>query len=265
MVSRRFGRYLSPDRRGRPQLDAAEDTHLVPTHPELQATDMYQDCIQARLHASVIICTLDPRPDYIARVLDALRNQTLPFLEWELLVVDNGSRLPLVSSWDISWHPAARHILEPERGVAYARRRGIQEASADLIIFVDDDNVLDKEYLAEAIKIKQEWPFLGVWGSGSIRGEFEVEPQEKMRSWLPVRELQGGRWSNLAGSLLFGFSPEEGIPWGAGMCVRRDVADAYRRFFEQSSLKITGRLKGEDTEICFVSCRYGLGTGTFLS
>jgi glycosyltransferase involved in cell wall biosynthesis len=38
----------------------------------------------------------------------------------------------------------ARHILEPEFGVAYARRLGIQEASADLIVFDDDDNVLDK-------------------------------------------------------------------------------------------------------------------------
>jgi glycosyltransferase involved in cell wall biosynthesis len=160
--------------------------------------------------------------------------------------------------------------LERELGVAYARRRGIQEASADLIIFVDDDNVLDKKYLAEAIKIKQEWPFLGVWGSGSIRGDFEVEPQERIRSWLPVRQSRGTRWSNLAGSLLFGFSPEDAIPWGAGMCVRKDVAVAYHQFFDQSSLQITGRLGGsllgcevEDTEICFVCCKHGLGTGVF--
>ena len=134
------------------------------------------------LDASVIICTHNPRSDYFARVLEGLRNQTLPLHKWELLIVDNASRLPLASSWDISWHPIARHILESELGLSYARRRGIQEASADLIIFVDDDNVLDEKYLAEAIKIKQEWPSLGAWGSGSIRGDFEVEPPESLRN-----------------------------------------------------------------------------------
>jgi glycosyltransferase involved in cell wall biosynthesis len=218
--------------------------------------------------ASVIICTHNPRSDYFARVLDGLRNQTLPLNQWELLIVDNASQVPLASTCDISWHPTARHILERELGVAYARRRGIQEASADLIVFVDDDNVLDKNYLAESVKIKEEYPFLGVWGSGSIRGEFEVEPPESFRSWLPVRETWGTRWSNLAGSHFLGESPEEAIPWGAGMCLRKDVAIAYCEFCDQSSLQIIshqgeGLLGGEDTEMCFVCCSRGLGVGTF--
>jgi glycosyltransferase involved in cell wall biosynthesis len=218
--------------------------------------------------ASVIICTHNPRSDYFARVLGGLRNQTLPLDKWELLIVDNASQVPLASSCDISWHPVARHILERELGVAYARRRGFQEASADLIIFVDDDNVLDENYLAEAIKIGQEWPSLGVWGSGCIRGEFEVEPRESLRSWLPVREVTVPRWSNLAGIHLFGESPEEAIPWTAGGCIRKDVAIAYGQFCDQSSLQIIshqgeGLLGGEDTEMCFVCCSRGLGVGIF--
>ena len=220
------------------------------------------------LDASVIICAHNPRSDYFARVLDALRNQTLPLHRWELLIVDNASRLPLASSWEISWHPNARHILESELGLAPARRRGIQEASADLIIFVDDDNVLDETYLAQAIKIRQEWPSLGVWGSGAIRGDFEVEPPERLRPWLPVRKVTAPRWSNLAGRRLFGDSPEDAIPWGAGLCVCKEVAIAYRQFCDHSSIQITGRqgaslVAGEDTEICFVCCSHGLGVGVF--
>jgi|SRR5579884_1223533 len=222
----------------------------------------------AMLDASVIICAHNPRADYFARVLDGLRNQTLPLHKWELLIVDNASQLPLVSSWDISWHPAARHVLESKLGLSWARHRGIQEASADLIIFVDDDNVLDETYLAEAIRIKQEWSSLGVWGAGCIRGDFEVEPPERLRSWLPVREVTVPRWSNLAGVHLLGESPEEAIPWGAGLCVRKEVAIAYRQFCDQSSIQITGRLgaslvAGEDTEICFVCCSRGFGVGIF--
>jgi glycosyltransferase involved in cell wall biosynthesis len=214
------------------------------------------------LDASVIICTRDPRSDYFARVLDGLRNQTLPLHKWELLIVDNASQVPLASSCDISWHPTARHILERELGIAYARRRGIQEASADLIVFVDDDNVLDENYLAEAIKIGQERPSLGAWGSGCIRGDFEVEPRESLRSWLPVREVTASRWSNLAGIQFLGESPEEAIPWGAGLCVRKEIAIAYCQFCDQSSIQMTTH-HGEDTEIAFVSCSRGLGVGIF--
>jgi len=216
------------------------------------------------LNASVIICTHNPRPDYFARVLDGLRNQTLPMDRWELLIIDNASRVPLTASWDISWHPAARHILETELGLSWARRRGIAEASANLIVFVDDDNVLDETYLAEAIKIEQEWPSLGVWGSGCIRGDLEVElPEslEKHRSWLPLRDIAAARWSNLTSS-------EEAMPIGAGLCVRREIAIAYRQFCDKSSIQIIGRQGSsltayEEIEISFICCNYGLGTGVF--
>jgi len=36
---------------------------------------------------SVIICTHNPRPDYLQRVLDALKAQTLPKENWELLLM----------------------------------------------------------------------------------------------------------------------------------------------------------------------------------
>jgi len=216
------------------------------------------------LAASVIICTHDPRPDYLARVLSGLRNQTLPLEKWELLIVDNASRLPLASSCDVSWHPNARHIFESELGLTSARRRGIHEAAAELIIFVDDDNVLHKTYLAEAIRIEQEWPFLGVWGSGCIPGDLEVELPEslrKHRSWLPLRDFAAPRWSNLPYC-------EETMPMGAGLCVRKNIAIAYSQFCDQSSIQMTDRQgsaqygKG-DTEISFFCCSHGLGTGVF--
>jgi glycosyltransferase involved in cell wall biosynthesis len=220
------------------------------------------------LDVSVIICTHNPRADYFARVLEALRAQTLPLDKWELLIVDNASQVPLASQYDISWHPAGRHISEPELGLAAARRCGIETAASDLIVFVDDDNVLNNKYLTEAVTIKEEYPFLGVWGSGSVRGEFEVDPAEEIRSWLPVRVEKGRRWSNLAGITLFGFSRDDAIPFGCGMCVRKEVALAYRKFCERGGIQITDRKGGAlsgggDTEICFVCCADGLGVGVF--
>src|SRR4051794_23863795 len=115
---------------------------LTPPVSKPRSTTMPVQSASVMLDASVIICTHNPRSDYFARVLEGLRNQTLPLQRWELLIVDNASPVPLASTWDISWHPTGRHIQESELGLAPARRRGIQETSADLIIFVDDDNVL---------------------------------------------------------------------------------------------------------------------------
>ena len=103
--------------------------------------------------ATVVICTHNPRPHYLSRVLYALRAQTLPPEEWELLLIDNASNNPLTAGkYDLSWHPCARHVREEELGLAWARLRGMHEAAANLLVFVDDDNVLDVNYLREAIR-----------------------------------------------------------------------------------------------------------------
>jgi glycosyltransferase involved in cell wall biosynthesis len=154
--------------------------------------------------------------------------------------------------------------LERELGVPYARRRGIREASADLIIFVDDDNVLDKQYLSEAVRIKKEWPLLGLWGSGSIHADFEVKPPDNVKKFLPslaLRDVDSPRWANFA-------SCPDAIPWGAGLCIRKEIARAYCRFCDRSSIGIISRqgtslFSGEDREMSFVSCSRGLGIGIF--
>jgi len=218
------------------------------------------------LQASVIICAHNPRSDYFARVLDSLRSQTLPLNKWELLIIDNASKVPLARHWHISWHPMVRHIVENEIGVAAARRRGIREACADLIVFVDDDNVLDKTYLTQAVGIGRDWPSLGAWGSGSIQADFEVKPSEPLTEFLPylaLRETASPQWSNVASSV-------QAMPWGAGLCVRKAVAVAYCQSCERSPLQITGRvgssmlnLNGEDKEIALVCCAQGSAFGIF--
>lgn len=171
---------------------------------------------------SVIICTHKPRADYLRRVLAALRAQTLPQDQWELLLIDNASPENLADQWDLSWHPLARHIREDELGLTPARLRGIAEATGEVLIFVDDDNVLSEDYLEQVFKIGQEYSFLGAWG-GIIEAEFEVQPQDWMRPLLgnlSIRECSDPIWSN---------NPDDwrSQPCGAGLSVRRVVAKAY--------------------------------------
>ena len=213
---------------------------------------------------SVIICSHNPKLDYLRRTLDALRAQTLLKDRWELLLVDNASKPALASSMDISWHPNGRHIAESEIGLAPARRRGINEASADLLVFVDDDNLLDPSYLSEALAISREWVRLGVFGSGAIIPEFECQPADYLKRFvrfLALRENEKDFWTNVIPN-------STATPWGAGLCVRAKVARAYCEFSDRSSLKILDRqggnlVSGQDMEIGYFACNLGLGMGNF--
>src|SRR5262245_54996167 len=71
-------------------------------------------CIEDALTicVSTILCTHNPRSNYLGRVLEALCAQTLPLNQWELLLVDNASRQPIAPAWNLSWHPHARHVHE---------------------------------------------------------------------------------------------------------------------------------------------------------
>jgi glycosyltransferase involved in cell wall biosynthesis len=217
-----------------------------------------------RLEASIVLCTNNPRMDYLSRVIDALRAQTVSLRHWELIIVDNASIEPLAKTLDLSWHPLARHVNEPKLGVASARQRGIAEARAPLIVFVDDDNVLAANYIETALEIATNCGFLSAWGSGSISPEFEIEPAQQIVPLIPflaIRKADRSVWCN---SISF----TDATPVGAGLCLRRDVGAAYLEFAHTSTIEI-GSLKGdsleghEDYEICYLACRDGGGMGVF--
>ena len=215
------------------------------------------------MQASVIICSHNPRADYLARTLDSLRAQTLPNSAWELLLIDNASNRPLAGAVDLSWHANARIVHEKELGLSNARIRGISESKGEIIVFVDDDNVLDPEYLVQSLRIAAAWPQLGIWG-GSIVPEFETPPPQHLEphlSCLAIREVHEPRCSKT-------WDCQEAEPRGAGLCLRRGAAEAYRDFYLTSKLRLDDRKggalsSGGDTEIAFVVCSLGLGMGVF--
>jgi hypothetical protein len=104
---------------------------------------------------------------------------------------------------------------------------------------------------------------MGIWGSAAILPEYEVQPEERLAPLLyllAIREVGEARWTNVF--------QVEACPWGAGMFVRRQVADAYREASRGERIKITGRLgeslmSGEDVELSYMACDLGLGIGIF--
>jgi glycosyltransferase involved in cell wall biosynthesis len=215
---------------------------------------------------SVIICTHNPRWDYMQRCISALRDQRLPYNRWELVVVDNRSDAPLADRFILSWHPRAHLVREETLGLTVARLRGIRESTGDLLVFVDDDNVLDVDFLEIAIRTLEERPFLGSW-SGQCRPMFEAPPPEwTHRYWgnLVIREFDKDVWSNLP-------RLPQSMPCGAGLCVRRVVALHYldlhesgKRLF-QFDRNGKSLLSGGDNDLAACACDIGLGVGLIAS
>ena len=75
---------------------------------------------------SVVICTHNPRPAFLSRALEALRRQTLPPAEWEVLIIDNLSDPPVASLVSLDWHPNAYLFREESLGLTPARVLGIR-------------------------------------------------------------------------------------------------------------------------------------------
>jgi GT2 family glycosyltransferase len=215
---------------------------------------------------TVIICAHNPNPVSLERVLKALQSQTLALERWELLLVDNASPNCLANIVDLSWHPYARHLQESQLGLTPARLKGIQSARAEVLVFVDDDNVLADDYLEITARIAQDWQVLGAWG-GQISPEFEVMPPDWTKPYwkmLAVRQVERDRWSNLP-------QFHKTAPCGAGMCVRKTVAQQYANLVQVDPRRRKLGRRGdmltscEDSDLAFTAADMGLGTGLFVA
>lgn len=186
-----------------------------------------------------MICTHNPRPDYLDRVLAALDAQTLSKDAWELLLIDNASKDAVAGRHSLAWHPRARHVREETLGLTLARLRGIAESSGDLLVFVDDDNVLAPDFLERSSELLRSQSHLGVFGVGVLTPQFEVEPPAVLRPYLhrlALREVAKPQWSkNMADAA--------SVPWGAGLCVTRPIAFSYQQFLgRMTAARVLDRL-----------------------
>jgi hypothetical protein len=212
---------------------------------------------------SIVICTHNPRASYLARTIEALRQQTLPAEQWELLVVDNASCPSVEPGLNLGWHPSARLIREESLGLTHARLRGIKETNGDLVLFVDDDNILDPNYLETLTQLAAARPYLAAFG-GNISGEFECPPPpwyNGLLGWLAIIKTDRDIWGN-------SYQLEQ-LPVGAGLCVRREVADQYASEVANAPDRLTLDRRGEhlssggDTDLVLTAIDLGYGVGVF--
>ena len=211
----------------------------------------------------VVICTYNPRSDFLQRTVDSLKKQSLAVDEWSFTIVDNSSDPPVDQKY-VNWHPNGKIVVESKLGLTSARVCGIENTNSELILFVDDDNVLATNYLEETKRIAESRPYLGAFGASQIVPEYEEQPNEQVSKHvrkLALREISTSLWSN---------DPRDGSdPWGAGLVARRNVALAFVDLVTNDPQRLDLGRKGndlnsaEDNEFSWIACELGYGKGIF--
>jgi glucosyl-dolichyl phosphate glucuronosyltransferase len=105
--------------------------------------------MEPRPGATVIIPTYR-RPAGLTRALEALATQDDPGVAWDIVVIDNDAAPGAQDAFDsvaAKLEVPVRYVRETQRGSAYARNRGIAEASGEITVMLDDDVTPARDWL----------------------------------------------------------------------------------------------------------------------
>ncbi len=171
---------------------------------------------------SVILPTFNPDMGRLNKTIAGLKNQTLPFENWELIIIDNNSTQPV--DINLNWHPNHTIVKETKPGLTYARLKGFNQAKGNVIVMVDDDNILDADYLKNTLVIFAADEKLGAIG-GKSAPQFETTPPIWLKEFYVNLALR-----DLGDSVLIARQTNNYphfAPIGAGMGIRKLALNNY--------------------------------------
>lgn len=171
----------------------------------------------------------------------------------ELIIVDNNSddntsetALQLVKSY-LPETIKYKILSQPVQGLSAARKTGIDNSVNEFILFCDDDNRLNENYIEILIGTMQENEKIGVLG-----GESKAVSDVKFPGWFHefCQNYSTGTQSEQRGKI----STASGAIWGAGMVIRKKALDdlfsnGFTPFL--SDRKKKSLTSGGDIELCY--------------
>ena len=101
--------------------------------------------------------------EYLERCIASMANQNFPYDEYEVIVVNDGSTdgtLDLLNDLCLKYS-FLRYVTTVNGGLSRARNRGIEEAVADYLLFVDSDDSIKSHSLTQIYdELIKEEPWL---------------------------------------------------------------------------------------------------------
>ena len=199
---------------------------------------------------SVIVCTYN-RSDYLTKVLSALNNQTFEGSRFEIILINNNStdetEKVCLNFQKNTPELNITYFVESNKGLSYARNKGIELSNGNWIIFLDDDAEPTSEYLDNIFNFINDYPEC-IAAGGRIYPNYETsEPKWMSRFLLPLVSAID------LGNKIKKF-PNNKYPIGANMIFRKDIFDKVGNFNVDLGRKGDQLLGGEEKEI-FIKLR----------
>jgi GT2 family glycosyltransferase len=195
-----------------------------------------------------MICTRD-RPDDLALALEGLHAQEYPRLR--TLVVDNAPSddrtRRLVS--ELARTRNIDYVIEPRAGLSWARNKGLEATTSEVIAWTDDDEVCDRWWAAEIARAFVEVPQAGAVTGIVLPAELETQSQAWFEQYSGVGRGRGFARAVFSPATARAQSPLYPLPpygVGANMAFRRDAIERIGRF-DCALGTGTATLAGEDT------------------
>lgn len=187
------------------------------------------------LKISLVICTYN-RAEYLAQTLKTVATQNLLPDFFELIVVDNKSTdhtAEIVQQF-MQQH-AQLHIkycFEEQKGLSFARNRGIAEARSPIISYVDDDVLLSENFLRYILVFFGVY-FNAVGMGGKVIPKYETD---KEPAWMS-RYLNGFVGKVDYGNEILQFNKKMKYPAGCNMAYRKNILEAVNGFNTQLTFR----------------------------
>ena len=199
------------------------------------------------MNITVILCTYN-RCDVLEKALESVSTSIVPQgVTWEIIVVDNNSNdhtRNRVEEFCNRYPGRLRYVFEPRAGKSHALNMGIREAQGHILAFMDDDVIVESNWLQNLTNRL----FAGEWmGAGGriVPSQGFVPPV-----WLSL-EGKMGRYA-LAPLALFDLGMHEGRleepPFGTNMAFRKEAFEKYGGFRTDLGPHPGSEIRGEDTE-----------------
>ncbi|MDP4285214.1 MAG: glycosyltransferase family A protein [Bacteroidota bacterium] len=170
---------------------------------------------------SLVICTYN-RAAYLPEALESIKEQTFDTSAFQVIIVDNFStdNTALISANFIKDNPAinCKYCFEKNKGLSFARNRGIDEAEALVIAYVDDDAILSPRFLEEMTIFFNNHPD-AVGAGGKVIPKYEKgnEPE-----WMS-QYLNGFVGKVDHGNDILLFKESMKYPAGCNMAYKKDI------------------------------------------
>lgn len=178
-------------------------------------------------------------------VLDSLEKQTISKDDFEVIIINNNSpdnTDEIMKNYLQNSSLPIHYIIEYNQGISYARNRGVNEAKGEIIVFLDDDETVEPDFLQNVKTFFRSTPDAGIT-AGPVVPVFETTKPEWLSKY--IERAITGEYNK--GNKITKLPPKD-YPGTGHACFRKALFDKYGSFNTDLGRKGSSLMGAEDKD-----------------